>query len=78
MILCCFLPVPLVRQSPAAAAIRAEKDAARSVSRSMARLAVVALAVLLLAPALGGCGKKGAPTPPPGVPDTYPRPYPRE
>jgi hypothetical protein len=27
--------------------------------------------------ALCGCGKKGAPQPPPGVPHTYPQPYPR-
>lgn len=37
--------------------------------------ACVALAVAL---ALTGCGKKGAPQPPPGVPNTYPQPYPRE
>jgi predicted small lipoprotein YifL len=40
--------------------------------------AIAILALVLLAPALTGCGKKDAPTPPPGVPDTYPRPYPRE
>jgi hypothetical protein len=28
--------------------------------------------------ALAGCGKKGAPQPPPDVPNTYPRPYPSE
>ena len=36
------------------------------------------LTVLLIAVALAGCGKKGAPQPPPGVPDTYPRTYPSE
>jgi predicted small lipoprotein YifL len=36
------------------------------------------LVAMLCALALAGCGKKGAPTPPPGVPDTYPQPYPRE
>ncbi|HEY1259353.1 MAG TPA: hypothetical protein VGF34_08885 [Stellaceae bacterium] len=36
------------------------------------------LIVILCVVALAGCGKKGAPTPPPGVPNTYPQPYPRE
>ena len=36
------------------------------------------LVVLVLSVALAGCGKKGAPTAPPDVPDTYPRPYPSE
>ena len=34
------------------------------------------LLVLLLGLALAACGKKNAPQPPPGVPNTYPRPYP--
>jgi predicted small lipoprotein YifL len=38
---------------------------------------VVGLA-LVLALAIAGCGRKGAPQPPPGVRDTYPKPYPRE
>lgn len=38
------------------------------------RIAVAVL--LLLALALAGCGRKGAPQPPPGVPDVYPRTYP--
>jgi len=33
---------------------------------------------LILVLALGGCGKRNAPEPPPGAPDTYPRPYPSE
>ena len=37
-----------------------------------------ALTVLLIALALVGCGKKGAPQPPPDVPNTYPRTYPSE
>jgi predicted small lipoprotein YifL len=34
--------------------------------------------LLCVALALAGCGKKGSPQPPPGVPDTYPRTYPSE
>ena len=37
-----------------------------------------ALTVLLIALSLAGCGKKGAPQPPPDVPNTYPRTYPSE
>ncbi len=37
---------------------------------------LVACLVLLLA--LGACGKKGNPEPPPGEPNTYPRVYPSE
>jgi predicted small lipoprotein YifL len=40
--------------------------------------ALACLAFLALALALAGCGKKNDPVAPPGVPDTYPRPYPRE
>ena len=36
------------------------------------------VALLLVVLALAGCGKKGAPTAPPGEPDTFPRTYPRE
>jgi predicted small lipoprotein YifL len=36
------------------------------------------LTVLLIALALAGCGKKGAPQPPPDVPNTYPRADPSE
>ena len=36
------------------------------------------LTVLLIALAVAGCGKKGAPQPPPDVPNTYPRTYPSE
>jgi len=39
------------------------------------RAALLALAAVL---ALFGCGIKGAPQPPPGVPNTYPKPYPRD
>jgi predicted small lipoprotein YifL len=38
---------------------------------------IVVLAVVI-ALALAGCGRKNSPVPPPGVPDTYPRPYPSE
>jgi hypothetical protein len=64
----------------AARRVRAIQPAIFSLSvetpRAGANLALVAL--ILLAPTLMGCGKKNAPTPPPGVPITYPRPYPRE
>jgi len=36
------------------------------------------VAVLLVALALAGCGKKGDPQPPPDQPNTFPRNYPRE
>jgi len=36
------------------------------------------MAVLLVALALTGCGKKGAPQPPSDVPNTFPRTYPSE
>lgn len=34
--------------------------------------------LLLVTTALAGCGRKGAPLPPPNVPNTYPRTYPSE
>jgi len=37
--------------------------------------ACMALALALM---LAGCGRKGPPQPPPGVPNTYPQSYPRE
>jgi predicted small lipoprotein YifL len=42
------------------------------------RVLVPIIAMLLVAVTLAGCGKKGAPQPPPGVPDTYPQNYPKE
>ncbi len=42
------------------------------------RTVVPILAMLLIAVTLAGCGKKGAPSPPAGVPNTYPQNYPRE
>jgi hypothetical protein len=40
------------------------------------RKATAALIFIVLGLALAGCGKKNAPSPPPGVPNTYPRTYP--
>jgi len=42
--------------------------------------AFLALVLLLATPVLplAACGKKGAPAPPAGEPNTYPRSYPRE
>jgi hypothetical protein len=40
-------------------------------------VALVIVAVVLSL-ALTGCGKKGPPEPPPGVPNTFPLPYPSE
>jgi hypothetical protein len=39
-----------------------------------ARIALVLMVALMLV----GCGKKGNPVPPPGEPNTYPKPYPRD
>jgi predicted small lipoprotein YifL len=47
-------------------------------SRRISNAAKRGLIVVLVALALAGCGKKGNPQPPPGVPDTYPRTYPSE
>jgi predicted small lipoprotein YifL len=44
----------------------------------MRRSTAFALLLLLALPLLAACGKKGAPEPPPGEPNTYPRAYPRE
>lgn len=38
--------------------------------------ALSAAALIVLALALAGCGKRGDPQPPPGEPSTYPRIYP--
>ncbi len=43
----------------------------------MSRAMHLAALALLLALALAACGKKGAPLPPPGVPNTYPQQYPK-
>jgi Prokaryotic lipoprotein-attachment site len=50
----------------------------RRIGKPRALRACGAVAALLLALGLAGCGKKGPPQPPPGVSNVYPRPYPRE
>jgi hypothetical protein len=40
----------------------------------IAQIVIVVMVVAMLA----GCGKKGNPTPPAGVPNTYPRAYPAQ
>lgn len=37
-----------------------------------------ALALLVVVLMLAACGKKSAPQPPPGVPNTYPQLYPKQ
>jgi predicted small lipoprotein YifL len=44
----------------------------------LAMWVMAACVVLGLASALAGCGKRGAPQPPPGARNTYPQPYPRD
>jgi hypothetical protein len=61
-------------------AVRVQAGVARR-HRASAKLAVRACtgAMLLVAAfALADCGKKGPPQPPAGVPNVYPRAYPRE
>ena len=60
------LPSPALRERVLSAAKRV---------RVIGRLG---LCVLVLSLVLAGCGKRGPPTAPPDVPDTYPRPYPSE
>jgi predicted small lipoprotein YifL len=48
----------------------------RSEAISLSRRAGVLLFLLVIAVALAGCGKKGAPQPPPDEPNTFPRSYP--
>jgi predicted small lipoprotein YifL len=48
----------------------------RSEAISLGRRAGFFLLLLLVAVALAGCGKKGAPQPPPDEPNTFPRAYP--
>jgi hypothetical protein len=43
---------------------------------ALGRACIGAVVLLALGLALAGCGRKGPPQPPPGVPDTYPRVYP--
>jgi predicted small lipoprotein YifL len=39
---------------------------------------VIVIGVVLIAATLAGCGKKGPPGPPAGVPNTYPQNYPQQ
>ena len=45
-------------------------------ARLEGRTALRLTALLFIALALAGCGKKGMPQPPPDEPNTYPRTYP--
>lgn len=40
------------------------------------RLVALVLIIALVAPAITACGRVGAPTPPAGVPNIYPKDYP--
>ena len=50
----------------------------RSLGNDALKKRVMVLAVVLVALAVAGCGKKGQPSPPPGVPNTYPQNYPAQ
>jgi hypothetical protein len=50
----------------------------RRAAKTRALRARGAIVLLLVALGLAACGKKGPPEPPPGVPNVYPRSYPRE
>ena len=39
---------------------------------------VIVISIVLIAATLAGCGKKGPPGPPAGVPNTYPQNYPAQ
>jgi len=52
--------------------------ALRRAAKPVRVIGSLGLCALVLSVALAGCGKRNAPTPPPDVPDTYPRPYPSE
>ncbi len=52
------------------------RSAAPSSARRRTGAATRIVMALVVAALLAGCGKKGNPSPPPGEPVTYPRPYP--
>jgi len=51
------------------------RDGREDVPRRSSAVRIVA--VLLIALALGGCGRKANPQPPAGQPNVYPQPYPK-
>jgi len=51
---------------------------AASLARRHTSATLRVLVMLMVMAMLAGCGKKGAPQPPPDEPNTYPRAYPHE
>jgi hypothetical protein len=64
---------PLIRRMPRTRRLRGREGWGR-----LALPASRTLLLLIVALGLADCGKKGSPQPPPGVPNVYPRSYPRE
>jgi hypothetical protein len=64
--------LPYTRGTPRCGPLAPNVDGAPAIPFSVG----ITLLMLILSLALGGCGKKNPPQPPPDVPNTYPRPYP--